>query len=223
MSGRMPIRTGTFSVPLPGTGGHYGLAPWEYTIGELFSDAGYATAYFGKWHLGDVSGRVPTDQGFDQWWGISESSNDAAYTSHPLYPKDLPIPMVKQSVRGGEVEEVKAFDLQIRPFMDEQITDRTLQFIRDSVAEKKPFFAYVSFTNMHPPLLPQFHDLAPYNVILVTLDEDPTIRLVGNLVNEVGDPINAIDPNSIEIGSAVRVVFDAVTDETTMPRWVAAS
>ena len=50
MSGRMPIRTGTFSVPLPGTGGHYGLAPWEYTIGELFSDAGYATAYFGKWH-----------------------------------------------------------------------------------------------------------------------------------------------------------------------------
>ena len=154
MTGRMPIRTGTFSVPLPGTGGHYGLAPWEYTIGELFSDAGYATAYFGKWHLGNVSGRVPTDQGFDQWWGISESSDEAAYTSHPLYPKDLHIPMVLQSVRGGEVEEVEPFDLQIRPFMDERITDRTLQFIRDSVAEEKPFFAYVGFTNMHPPLLP---------------------------------------------------------------------
>ena len=80
-----------------------------------------------------------------------------------------------------------------------------------------------SYVVPHPPLLPQFHDLAPYNVILVTLDEDPTIRLVGNLVNEVGDPINAIDPNSIEIGAAVRVVFEAVTDETTMPRWVTAS
>jgi arylsulfatase A-like enzyme len=47
LSGRLPIRTGNCSVPLPGQG-HYGLAPWEYTLGELFSDAGYATAAFGK-------------------------------------------------------------------------------------------------------------------------------------------------------------------------------
>jgi uncharacterized OB-fold protein len=80
-----------------------------------------------------------------------------------------------------------------------------------------------SYVVPHPPLLPQFHDLAPYNVILVVLDEDPTIRLVGNLVNEAGDPINAVDPNSIEIGSAVQVVFDSVSEEIAMPRWVTAS
>lgn len=47
LTARLPIRTGNCSVPLPGQG-HYGLAPWEYTLGELFCDAGYATAAFGK-------------------------------------------------------------------------------------------------------------------------------------------------------------------------------
>jgi arylsulfatase A-like enzyme len=62
MTGRLPIRSGTTSVPLPGQG-HYGLVPWKYTLGELFSDAGYATALYGKWHLGEVEGQLPTDQG----------------------------------------------------------------------------------------------------------------------------------------------------------------
>ncbi len=55
LTGRLPIRTGNCSVPLPGQG-DYGLAPWEYTMGELFSDAGYATGAFGKWHVGDAAG-----------------------------------------------------------------------------------------------------------------------------------------------------------------------
>ncbi len=77
-----------------------------------------------------------------------------------------------------------------------------------------------SFVVPHPPLLPQFAELAPYNVILVTLEEDPTIRLIGNLVNRAGDEIGAIDPNTIEVGQPVRVVFERVNDEIHMPRWV---
>ena len=77
-----------------------------------------------------------------------------------------------------------------------------------------------SFVVPHPPLLPPFAELAPYNVILVTLEEDPTIRLIGNLVNRAGDAINAIDPNTIEVGQPVRVVFERVNDEIHMPRWV---
>jgi len=72
----------------------------------------------------------------------------------------------------------------------------------------------------HPPLLPQFAEVAPYNVILVELDEDPTIRLVGNLVREAGAALDSIDPHSVEIGARVRVVFDPVTDEIHLPRWV---
>ena len=72
----------------------------------------------------------------------------------------------------------------------------------------------------HPPLLPQFGDVAPYNVIVVSLDEDPCVRLVGNLVTEAGAPLNSVDPHTVEIGARVRVVFDRVTDEITLPRWV---
>jgi arylsulfatase A-like enzyme len=68
MTGRQSVRSGTFRVPFSGEG-KAGLAPWEYTIAELLSDAGYATSLFGKWHCGDTEGRLPTDQGFDEWWG----------------------------------------------------------------------------------------------------------------------------------------------------------
>jgi hypothetical protein len=79
-----------------------------------------------------------------------------------------------------------------------------------------------SYAVPHPPLLPQFSDLAPYNVILVSLDEDPTIRLIGNLVNRADGPINAVDPGSIELDHPVEVVFEKVNDEIHMPRWVRA-
>lgn len=79
-----------------------------------------------------------------------------------------------------------------------------------------------SFVVPHPPLLPQFGEHAPYNVILVALDEDPAIRMVGNLVPEAGASIGAVDPTTIEIGAAVRVVFEPVSPEIHMPRWVLA-
>ena len=58
----------------------------------------------------------------------------------------------------------------------------------------------------HPPLLPWFAERAPYNVIVVALDEDPTIRLVGNLVKTPDGPLDEVDPATVEIGAAVRVV-----------------
>jgi arylsulfatase len=154
MTSRYPVRSGTFRVPAPGDPGHYGLAPWEYTMGDLMSDAGYATACLGKWHLGNVRGRIPTDQGFDEWWGITESSDEAAWSSHPMFPPGVPTPKIKQAVKGGDIEEVDEFNLKTRPFMDETITDKTLDFIRRNHAAGKPFFAYVGFTNVHPPMIP---------------------------------------------------------------------
>ena len=69
-TGRLPIRSGTQKVAAPGEPD--GMAPWEYTVAELLSDAGYATALYGKWHLGSKPGRMPNDQGYDEWWGINE-------------------------------------------------------------------------------------------------------------------------------------------------------
>jgi uncharacterized protein len=79
-----------------------------------------------------------------------------------------------------------------------------------------------SYVVSHPPLLPAYAALAPYNVIVVALDEDPTIRMVGNLLAIPDGPINEIDPATIVIGEPVRVVFQQV-DDVTLPRWVRAT
>lgn len=78
-----------------------------------------------------------------------------------------------------------------------------------------------SFTIPHPPLLPAYTDLAPFNVIVVALDEDPTLRMVGNLVESADAPLNSIDPHTVEIGEPVQVVF-AQVDDMVLPRWVRA-
>ena len=79
-----------------------------------------------------------------------------------------------------------------------------------------------SFIVPHPPLLPAYSELAPYNAIVVALDEDPTVCFVGNLVTRPDGAINEIDPATITIGEAVSVVFTAVED-IALPRWVRAS
>jgi uncharacterized OB-fold protein len=76
-----------------------------------------------------------------------------------------------------------------------------------------------SFVVPHPPLLPAYMKFAPYNVIVVELDEDPTIRFVGNLVASADGEINDVDPHSVQVGEPVRVVFHQV-DDVVLPRWV---
>ena len=76
-----------------------------------------------------------------------------------------------------------------------------------------------SFVVPHPPLLPAYQAFAPYNVVTVALDEDPMLRLVGNLVARANGPINEIDPATIRIGEPVLVVFQQVQD-VFLPRWV---
>jgi uncharacterized OB-fold protein len=76
-----------------------------------------------------------------------------------------------------------------------------------------------SFVVPHPPLLPAYQSLAPYNVVTVALDEDPQLRLVGNLVARADGPINEVDPATIRIGEPVRVVFQQVED-VFLPRWM---
>ena len=78
-----------------------------------------------------------------------------------------------------------------------------------------------SFVVAHPPLLPAYQQLAPYNVITVALDDDPQLRLVGNLVARPDGPINEVDPATIRIGEPVRVVFQQVED-VHLPRWLRA-
>jgi hypothetical protein len=79
-----------------------------------------------------------------------------------------------------------------------------------------------SFVVAHPPLLPSFAAIAPYAVVLVELEDDPSIRMVGNLVPSAKGEINEVDPRTITIGMPVRVVFQTVASDVALPRWIAA-
>lgn len=151
MTGRHPIRSGTTKVVW---GVLYGMTQWEKTIPELMSEAGYVTGMFGKWHLGDTKGRFPTDQGFDEWYGIANTTDEAMYTSHYGYDPDESVkPFVADATSGGIPKQVKEYNLKTRRTIDKELTDRAIDFMVRSVKKKKPFFAFVPFTQPHLPTL----------------------------------------------------------------------
>lgn len=152
MTGRRPIRSGTTKVVW---GRLYGMTAWEVTMAELFSDARYATGMFGKWHLGDVPGRFPTDQGFDEWYGVANTTDESEYSSQFQYdPKAGTSPMIQEARRGEKPRNVTPYDVPARRRIDEEATRRAIDFMRRKVAAKQPFFAFVPFTQPHVPTLP---------------------------------------------------------------------
>ena len=149
-TGRLPIRSGTQKVAAPGEPD--GLAPWEYTIAELLSDAGYKTALYGKWHIGSKIGRLPNDQGYDEWWGINEGSNAAAYTSTPQFdPKVAEIPYLWKGKKGSPSVKTEPYDIEAKRNLDRGSTDRATEFIQRNAKGNDPFFLYLGFTHFHPP------------------------------------------------------------------------
>lgn len=152
MTGRHPIRSGTTKVVW---GMLYGMTQWEKTMAELFSDAGYATGMFGKWHLGNTQGRFPTDQGFDEWYGIPDSTDEVLYPTSDYYdPTETSASSIYDARKGEEAKKVKTYTLEDRPLIDKVLTEKTIDFIERQVKAKKPFFAFVPFTQPHLPTLP---------------------------------------------------------------------
>ncbi len=156
MTGRYAIRTGAVEVPM-GVG-EYGLTQWEYTIAEMLSDAGYTTGMFGKWHLGDSPGRYPTDQGFDEWFGIPNSSDESMWPDNDLFRPDVH-PLVKnasvmQAKASQTPKELGVYDGARRRTIDREITDRAIDFMKRKKSASKPFFLYVPYTQTHWPVEP---------------------------------------------------------------------
>ena len=152
MTGRHPIRSGTTKVVW---GMLYGMTQWEKTMPELFSEAGYATGMFGKWHLGNTQGRFPTDQGFDEWYGIPDSTDEVMYPTSVRYdPEVAHGSFIMQGKRGETVEQLRPYTIEERPTIDAELTERTIDFMRRQTESKRPFFAFVPFTQPHLPTLP---------------------------------------------------------------------
>ena len=76
-----------------------------------------------------------------------------------------------------------------------------------------------SFVVVHNPTLPDFADKVPFPVVVVAIDEDPRIRMTGNIIASPGAAINSVDPVKLKIGAAVQVTFQSVADDVTLPYW----
>lgn len=153
MTGRLPYRSGTgraISAGLPS-----GLAPWEYTMAEMLKDAGYDTAIYGKWHLGSSPGRFPTDQGFDEWYGIPFSTNLVTYFGQPGFDKaGIERPSILEGTSIEGVHPVEFYTPESRRTIDETITNKSVAYIRERADAASPFFLFVPFTQIHHPYLP---------------------------------------------------------------------
>jgi arylsulfatase len=153
LTGRFSVRSGTHSVPIGG--GVDGLTQWEITLPKLLSRVGYATAHFGKWHLGSEHGRLPNDQGFDEWYGIPRTTDEAFWPSTPAAKAaGVPLTHIMEGVKGEKSRELVVYDLEQRRLIDAEITRRVVDFMKRSVQSGKPFYVYVPYTLVHFPTLP---------------------------------------------------------------------
>src|SRR3954447_12690082 len=153
LTGRYAVRSGTHSVPFGGVAD--GLTQWEVTMAESLSAAGYATALNGKWHLGSNNGRLPSDQGFDEWYGIPRTTDEAMWPGSPGYsPSIMPPEQLMEGRKGEKSRDVKVYDIEQRRLIDAEITRRTVGFMERQTQARKSFFAYATLTQPHLPTLP---------------------------------------------------------------------
>src|SRR4029450_23462 len=115
MTGRFPLRSGTMRVNRGGA--LYGLTQWEITMAEVMAQRGYATGHFGKWHLGDTEGRFPTNQGFDEWYGIPNSTSETTWTYATGFDSkadDMHVPHILEGRKGEKTRQLEVYDLKTR-------------------------------------------------------------------------------------------------------------
>lgn len=147
---RAQLMTGSYAprVSVPGVffpAGENGLNPEEHTVADYLRDSGYATMCVGKWHLGDQREFLPTNNGFDGYYGIPYS-NDMARTHSADGRKVHPL------MRNLEPEELLEDEGQRR--ITRLYTEEAVKFITASKEAQKPFFLYMPHTAMHVPLFP---------------------------------------------------------------------
>ncbi len=172
-TGRLPVRNGMFSVGMLRES--YGLRQSEVTIAEVLSEAGYATAFHGKWHLGDIEESYPNRQGFDEafftaynqvlsfWTRRGEGGNASIGLYEDMLPTDpyklddtfvtKGWAMVLEGDKEGDTVQWKDNSATTYGLIDAEAQHRTLEFIERSAKAGKPFFVHHAPMMIIPPFV----------------------------------------------------------------------
>ena len=153
ITGQSPFRTGLLKVGLPGS--DLGLKPEDPTIAELLKEHGYATGQFGKNHLGDKDEMLPSNHGFDEFFGNLYHLNAEEEPENPDYPKDPAFRErfgprgVIHSYADGRIEDTGPLTKKRMETVDEEFLAAAIDFIERSDKAGKPFFLWFNSTRMH--------------------------------------------------------------------------
>ena len=153
LTGQSPIRTGLLKVGLPGA--KEGLSSEDPTIAELLKPLGYATGQFGKNHLGDLDEMLPSNHGFDEFFGnlyhlnAEEEPENVDYPKNPEFKKKFGPRGVIHSYADGRIEDTGPLTKKRMETVDEEFLKAAQGFIDQSAKSKKPFFVWFNTTRMH--------------------------------------------------------------------------
>ncbi len=153
ITGQLPVRTGLTLVGLPGS--NTGLQPQDVTLAEVLKTQGYATAQFGKNHLGDMESSLPHRRGFDEFWGnlyhlnAQEEPFDADRArimgdSKAFLPRG-----VVSGMADGPTQDEGPLTPKRMETVDEEILAKSKDFIARQVELGRPFFLWHNTTRMH--------------------------------------------------------------------------
>lgn len=208
LTGQSVVRTGLSKVGFPGA--DVGLKPEDPTLAELLKAQGYRTAQFGKNHLGDKDEHLPTAHGFEEFYGNLYHLNAEEEPEHPDYPKESEFPNFKKKYgpRGvihsfanadgtQSIKDTGPLNTKRMTTIDDDIAERSINYIEKIYKAKQPFFVWVNFTHMHFRTHPKAESvgqagrwLGPYADVMI--DHDKNVGSVLNKLDELGIADNTI-------------------------------
>ncbi|UVE19541.1 arylsulfatase [Pseudomonas sp. LS44] len=151
--GEHPFRTGLLTIGMPGA--QHGIPDWAPTIGDVMKQQGYTTGQFGKNHLGDRDKHLPTNHGFDEFFGNLYHLNAEEEPEGYYYPKD-PAFRKKYGPRGvihsyadGKIEDTGPLNRRRMETVDGEFVQAAENFIDKAHQADKPFFVWFNSTRMH--------------------------------------------------------------------------
>ena len=151
--GQHPFRTGLLTIGMPGA--DQGIQDNQPTIAELLKTQGYTSGQFGKNHLGDLDEMLPTNHGFDEFFGNLYHLNAEEEPETYYYPKDPEFHEkfgprgVIHSYSDGKVEDTGPMTRKRMETADDEFTAAAISFIEKAHANDQPFFVWLSATRMH--------------------------------------------------------------------------
>jgi len=153
ITGQSPFRTGLLKVGLPGA--KEGLSEKDPTIAGLLKNHGYMTAQYGKNHLGDLDEHLPTNHGFDEFFGnlyhlnAEEEPESPDYPKSPEFAKQFGPRGVIKSTADGKIEDTGPLTKKRMETVDDEVTAGALDFLDRAKKADKPFFLWWNSTRMH--------------------------------------------------------------------------